>query len=289
MDETKSSGGMNATATQNMPFEVIHPLIHNMTVPGTAISGEVRTISGTSLDTGSGQGSDLPFIDKGYESVSLNENNYLDSPRIIASRVNETNNTVTQDLPGDRSLNLSLKLNSQSDRISPVLDTQRMTAILTSNRVDNMVSNYIEDGRVDSVEEDPNSFQYLSKEMVLENSATSIKIIFDGHVSDSNDIRAFYAINDDTNFTPTFTNFPGYENLDAQGNIVDSSQNTGHSDTRVPKDDPSLVSEQCMFREYTFTIKDLPSFKAYRIKLDFTSTNQAFVPRMKNLRVITLA
>ena len=289
MDETKSSGGMNAKATQNMPFEVIHPLIHNMTVPGTAISGEIRTISGTSLDTGSGQGSDLPFIDKGYESVSLNENNYLDSPRIIASRVNETNNTVTQDLPGDRSLNLSLKLNSQSDRISPVLDTQRMTAILTSNRVDNMVSNYIEDDRVDSVKEDPNSFQYLSKEMVLENSATSIKIIFDGHVSDYNDVRAFYAINDDTNFTPTFTNFPGYENLDAQGNIVDSSQNTGHSDTRVPKDDPALVSEQCMFREYTFTIKDLPSFKAYRIKLDFTSTNQAFVPRMKNLRVITLA
>ena len=289
MNESKSSGGMKATATQNMPFEVIHPLIHNMTVPGSSLSAELRTISGTSLNTGSGQGSDLPFIDKGYENITLNENNYLDSPRIIASRVNETNNTVTQDLPGDRSMNLSISLNSQDDTVSPVLDTQRMSVILTSNRVDNMVSNYIKDGRVDSVTEDPNSFQYLSKEMVLENSATSVKIIFDAHINDYNDVRAFYAISDQPNFDPVFSNFPGYENLDAQGNVVDSSQNNGRSDSKVTKDDLALVSPQCKFREYTFTIKDLPSFKAYRIKLDFTSSNQAFVPRMRNLRVVTLA
>ena len=152
-----------------------------------------------------------------------------------------------------------------------------------------MVSNYIEDGRVDNVQEDPNSFQYLSKEMVLENSASSIMIIFDGHINDYNDVRAFYSISDRPNFDPVFTNFPGYENLNEQRNIVDSSQNNGHSDVRTPKDDLGLVTEQCKFREYTFTIKDLPSFKAYRIKLDFTSSNQAFVPRMKNLRVITLA
>ena len=64
-----------------------------MTVPGTAISGEVRTISGTSLDTGSGQGSDTPFVVQSVESVGINKINYLNSPRIIASRVNETNNS----------------------------------------------------------------------------------------------------------------------------------------------------------------------------------------------------
>ena len=125
--------------------------------------------------------------------------------------------------------------------------------------------------------------------MVLENSATSVKIIFDAHINDYNDVRAFYAISDQPNFDPVFSNFPGYENLDAQGNVVDSSQNNGRSDSKVTKDDLALVSPQCKFREYTFTIKDLPSFKAYRIKLDFTSSNQAFVPRMRNLRVVTLA
>ena len=290
MNETKSSGGMKATATQNMAFEVLNPQVQNLTVPGTSISGEVRTISGTSLNTGSGQGSDLPFVDKGYEAVALNKNNYLDSPRIIASRVNETNNSSVTDLPGDRSMNLRINLNSENDLISPVIDTQRISAILTSNRVDNMVSNYIEDNRVDIIEEDPNSFQYLSKENVLETSATSIKIIFDAHINDYNDVRALYAISDKENFDPVFSLFPGFNNLNEKGEVIDPSQNDGRSDTLIEKDDASgFTPDQLQYREYTFTINNLPSFKAFRIKLDFTSTNQAFVPRMANLRVITLA
>jgi len=290
MNENKSSGGNITRATQNMPFEVLNPQIQNMTVPGTSINAEVRTVSGTSLNTGSGQGSDLPFVDKGYEAVALNENNYLDAPRIIAARINETSNSSLTDLAGDRSMNLSINLNSENDALSPVIDTQRMSAILTSNRVDNMVSNYITDGRVDNVSEDPNSFQYLSKENVLETSATSIKIMFDAHINDYNDVRAFYAISDQPAFDPVFSNFPGYENLNERGEVVDSSQNNGHPDSLVPKTDPAgFTPDELAYREYSFTINNLPSFKAFRIKLDFTSTNQAFVPRMQNLRVITLA
>ena len=43
------------------------------------------------------------------------------------------------------------------------------------------------------------------------------------------------------------------------------------------------------FKEYTFTIDRLPSFRTYRIKLGMTSTGQCFVPRVKELRVIALA
>ena len=43
------------------------------------------------------------------------------------------------------------------------------------------------------------------------------------------------------------------------------------------------------FVERTFTIDDLPNFRAYRIKLVMTSTSQELVPQMKNLRVIALA
>ena len=153
-----------------------------------------------------------------------------------------------------------------------------------------MVSNYIEDNRVDIIEEDPNSFQYLSKENVLETSATSIKIIFDAHINDYNDVRALYAISDKENFDPVFSLFPGFNNLNEKGEVIDPSQNDGRSDTLIEKDDASgFTPDQLQYREYTFTINNLPSFKAFRIKLDFTSTNQAFVPRMANLRVITLA
>ena len=43
------------------------------------------------------------------------------------------------------------------------------------------------------------------------------------------------------------------------------------------------------FKEYEFNMEDLPAFKFYRIKFVLTSTNQVYVPRVSNLRVITLA
>ena len=43
------------------------------------------------------------------------------------------------------------------------------------------------------------------------------------------------------------------------------------------------------FKEYEFNIEDLPEFKYYRFKFILTSTNQTYVPKVSNLRVITLA
>ena len=36
-------------------------------------------------------------------------------------------------------------------------------------------------------------------------------------------------------------------------------------------------------------MEDLPPFKYYRVKFVLTSTNQTYVPRVSDLRVITLA
>ena len=60
--DTKSDGGTVIHATQNMPFEVITPMIQNTTVTGTSLSAEIKTVSGSSVNTGSGQGSDTPFV-----------------------------------------------------------------------------------------------------------------------------------------------------------------------------------------------------------------------------------
>ena len=48
-------------------------------------------------------------------------------------------------------------------------------------------------------------------------------------------------------------------------------------------------SSELTFREYEFNMEDLPPFKYYRVKFVLTSTNQTYVPRVSNLRVITLA
>ena len=67
-------------------------------------------MSGTSVNDGSGEGTDVPFINKGDESIELDDINYLDSPRVIASRVNELNTATLNVLPGDRSFNITLTI-----------------------------------------------------------------------------------------------------------------------------------------------------------------------------------
>ena len=289
-DETKSTGGYKTHATQNIPFQIISPNIANVTVPGTTISAEMKTISAASLGNGLGQGSDLPFLDKGSEPVTLNKSNYLNSPRMIASRINETNNSVTQNFSGDRSFNMTLTLETSNPNLSPLVDLQRMSAILVSNRVDAPITNYKEDSRVNSLLEDPTACQYVSRENTLANSASSMKVLLSAHINEFSDIRAFYAISSTPNFDPIFEPFPGYKNLDNNGQIIDSAESDGLPDRLIPKTDVGgFKSNEVTFKEYEFNIDDLPEFKYYRFKFVLTSTNQTYVPRVSDLRVITLA
>lgn len=282
-NQTKSTGGYNTRATQNMPFEIITPLIQNLTVQGTSLSAEVRTITGSSIS-----GNEIPFADVGFEPISINAPNYLDSTRIIASKINEDNKL--SNLSGNKSMNMRLTLGTTNTRLSPVLDTQRISTILTSNRVNSVIENYATDARVDTIDEDPSAFQYISKEISLENSASSIKIILDAHINLYSDIRAFYAISENSNFEPIFIPFPGYNNINTKGEIINFEDSNGLSDNLISKSNfIGFTSPKLDYREYTFTENELPIFRSYRIKLVLTSTNQVYVPRVQNLRVITLA
>jgi hypothetical protein len=283
MGTTKSAGGFGVKATQNMPFEIITPNVQNLTVSGTSISGEVRTVSSKSFS-----GNEIPYVDKGFEDLIINKKNYFDSPRMIASKINEDANLTT--IEGNKSMNMRLFLTSTDTRISPVIDSQRVSAILTSNRVNNIITDYATDSRVDTVDEDPTGCQYISKEIVLENPASSLKIILAGHLTDVNDIRAFYCVSNKPGLEPIFTPFPGYSNLNSRGQIIAPENSNGEPDVFVLKSNTyGYDSRDLDYREYTFTIDQLPSFRTYRVKLNLTSTSQCFVPRVKELRVIALA
>ena len=43
--ETKFAGGDSIKATQNIPYEIITPLVQNMNVQGTSVDAELRTVS----------------------------------------------------------------------------------------------------------------------------------------------------------------------------------------------------------------------------------------------------
>ena len=130
---------------------------------------------------------------------------------------------------------------------------------------------------------------FVSKEIVLEQSASSIKIILDAHCNVDGDVRAFYSISNKNGFEPIFTPFPGFNNLNSRGQVLKKQENDGQSDKFVPKTNSYGFGGEMAFREYTFSVDNLPSFRYYRVKLCLISTSQVYVPRVKDLRVITLA
>ena len=104
------------------------------------------------------------------------------------------------------------------------------------------------------------------------------------------DIRAFYAISDKDGLEPIFSPFPGYSNINVRGQVIDPNANNGQSDKLVPKTNSyGFDSNGLEFKEYTFTVDRLPSFRNYRVKLVMTSNSQVYVPRIRDLRVVALA
>jgi hypothetical protein len=283
LNNSKSTGGYNTKATQNIPFELVTPMIQNLTVQGTSLSAEIRTITGQSIS-----GNEIPYVNNGFESISVNKTNYLDSTRIIASKVNEDANLTN--LPGSKSLDMRLLLSTIDSRLSPVIDTQRVSLITTSNRVNSVITDYATDNRANSIADDPTAFQYISKEISLESPASSILLLTNANVNIYSDIRAFYAIGENQNFTPIFIPFPGYMNLDIRKQVINPANNDGRSDSYVsPSTSLGFLSQNLEYKEYSFSVDQLPTFRSYRIKIVLTSTSQTYVPRLKDLRVITLA
>jgi hypothetical protein len=283
MNATKSTGGNLIKATQNIPYEIITPNVSNVTPQGTSITATMRTVTGRSLS-----GVEVPFVDRGFEPVALNRPNYLNAPRLIASDVNATNNLT--DIPGGKSLNLTVQMSTTDSRLSPSIDAQRVSAIYTSHRINNVVEDFALDPRVKTLDNDPSAFQYVSQEMTLENGATSLKILTSAHMNPYTDIRAFFAIGNDRGFAPIFTPFPGYTNLNDRGEIINLQDSDGRSDKYVEIiQKPRGQRAPDTFQEFTFTRDNLPTFKHFRVKLVLTSTSQAHPAALRDLRVIALA
>lgn len=283
LNETKSTGGSKINATQNIPFEIVKPIVQTMTLRGTNVNASVRTVSGSSIG-----GNEISFIDQGFEQINLNATNYLETPRIISSKVNESQKLST--LPANKSFTLNVNLSTTNAYVSPVIDLDRVGMIFTSNRVNNPISDYVNDDRVSTLKDDPSSFVYATKPISLETPASSIKVFMTAYVNTQNDIRGFYSITDDPNEELIYYPFPGYNNLTSTGEILSLSNSDGLPDKKVSKvDTVGFDSEILDFREYEFTIDNLPSFRYFGIKLVGTSTNQAYPPRIKDLRVIALA
>ena len=284
-NDESTLGGSNCRATQNIQYNEIIPQFNTISPENTSISATLRTVSGTSSG-----GSEASFVDQGYEAVALNEVNELDTPRIVCSRVNETNRLTS--LPRNKSLTLGVRMQTGNTNVSPVIDlTEAATFVLNRNRLNKPILNYVTDPRSNQLTNDPHASVYISNKVNLLKPASSLKVILTAYRNASSDFRVLYQLfrADSSEITQTYELFPGYSNLrDTDGDgigdtIIDVNLNDGSSDVFVN------ASNDDEFLEYQFTADDLEQFTGFVIKIVMSGTNEAYTPRFRDLRAIALA
>ena len=272
-------GGANVYGSKNIAYHSMMPLIGYRELPGTAVDASFRSTSGSSIGTSAFSipaAASVPTQrsykrDSAFSPVALNEHNYYNTPRVIASAINEERQMV-----GAQSGQLQFTLSSTSDNLSPVIDQDRMSIVTTGNRVTDFDGTFDkefffnDDSDYDigsSPKQDFNGANYITKLITVANECTSLRIDFAAFNNSETDIDVYVKLltGDETN--------PGDQSWD-ELTAVNYSGSKNEFD----------------FVDYSYQ-KDLSGkqFTQYQIKLRMRSRNAAVVPIIKDLRCIALA
>ena len=256
------NGGSDVTATQNVQFEQFYPQIQMTVYPETEVNPRINVVSATSLLDGNNT-SEASFINDGvYIDCISNEDNYLGFPKMVCSQVNED-----AKLSGSKSLAFQLLLSTTNANVSPIVDRDRCSLITTSNRINeiNPANSNAEDRTGDL-----NAAVYISKVMNLLQPANSLRVSFEAWRHPDTEIHVMYR----TLPVGTSLTFDEIGYTYFNGN--------GKEDKTVPK------TEGILYRDLEYTFEGT-EFSSAQIKIIMTSKNQAYVPELKNLRVMALS
>ena len=269
-------GDISVFASENYRMELLKTQISALELPETTLTSSVKTTSGTSP-----AGSESSFSTATTSTViPLNENFKFDSSRIIASKINETN-----ELGGAKSFFLDIGLRSSVSNLSPVIDFDRLSVIAVGNRINNVDSSSDVYPTTDFVastepEGDQNAFIYITKRIPLETPATALKVFFAGHKHSSSEIKLlFKTLRSDS-----------ADDFDELGYQFFNTTGTTDNTTASSLDDGD-------FQQYLYTAgvtddgigEPLPEFIQFAIKIVGQGTNAAEPIRIKDLRIIALA
>ena len=272
-------GGTNTFASENYRFETFQTYIPVIEPPKTRIGAKIRVTTGTSPS-----GSETPFTlteEKDAIPFALNESFDLTDCAIVASNENEE-----REMASSRSLFINLKLTTDSNFVSPVIDTTNMSMYTIGNVLDNIDSSSDVFPTTDffaSTEPrgDNNSAVYLTKPVQLENTATALKLFLDVHKPSTSEVKVLFRTlpvggeEDIKNIDFTFFNSTGLPDVGFATNAQDRNNFVEYKYTAGVND--SGVGEP------------LQDFQQFQFKIVMQGTDAANPPRIMNLRGIALA
>ena len=194
----------------------------------------------------------------------------MTAPGMVASAINETN-----EMSAGKSLSMSISLSTPADNnhISPVIDTQRLSAFLIQNRLNNPISGTTPDFTAETVNTGGSaSAKYMTRPVILTNDATALDIRVSANVRSTSTVKLYYRITSS-------------EDARKLSDVAWTGFNSdGTSDSSV---DPA--KDNTTFKEHKFSASTLPEFTAFQLKVVLTGTNSSYPPLLKDMRGIALA
>lgn len=273
-DSGLTFGGEAVLSSQNHLYDIIIPRFQTLVPQGTDITIDAKLTQGKSLAGAESQYNK----DNNYTRIILNEDNYLNSPRVVANA-----NREAVSMAGDKSATIKMNLTTIDSDLAPVIDLQRAGLWLFHNEIDfqdsaasdGVLIDANRNNPVDYADEtDPTGGSHLAKHVVkpviLETPSVGIKVLLSANKPSVAAFDVYYkAIQEDENFEDfNWTYVASEENLQSD-------------------EDPAV------FRDYTYLIGGTQGFATpfdkFIIKIVMKTTNSALVPSFKDLRVIALA
>jgi len=263
---TGDVGGSSVVATQNRLYDVAMLNLQTMTVPDTNIGYTIRPTSGKSV-----HGAETEFsLTSSANAVNVvaNDNIYFEAPNMVASEINETN-----EMAGSKSVFVNCSLTTSNTKVSPVIDTQRISMITIQNRLNSPTSINTPNFKDDEQSSGSSSAAiYCTRPIVLDNPSTALEVRLTSNVRASAEVEVY------------FRGTSSEEVRDIKELSWTPFNGNGSEDTTVA---PAESNNQ--FKEYKYSASAIPDFTAFQIKIVMKGTNSAHAPRVKDLRGIALA
>jgi hypothetical protein len=257
-----------------------------------------RMVASAINETNEMAGSKSMFVNLTISSSNANLSPVIDLKRVnafaISNRLNQPAVSNTDTFTGDGSttaFTLSatpasvhlLSVKKSGKKLSPVDDftVSGTTLTLTSapasgSSVVVKLSNMVDYEDDTSIEGGSSEGSYITRPVTLENPSTAIDVRVAASVRSTSSIKMYFRLSggeetrriQDIEFTPFNTD--------------------GSSDTNItPSQGDEVIDID--FKDYKFSVSDLPEFTSFQIKVVFNGTNSAYPARLKDFRAIALA
>ena len=264
---TGDVGGVAVTATQNRLFDVLNlGGIQTVTLPDTNIDFYVRTTSGRSI-----HGSETEFdLTTAANKVAVigNDNIAFTAPQMVASGINETNETQ---ITGGKSFYTILELTTTNTKLSPVLDTQRMSAFTIQNRLNSPTSSNTPSFVADTASTGTSSAAvYCTKPVLLENTSKALDIRLTANIRATSEVEMYFRVATDGDELNDLSWTPFNTDGSPDSSIVPAEDDT-------------------TFKEYKYTATDINDFTNFQLKIVMKGTNSSYPPVLRDMRGIALA